>query len=368
MASGCDLTDKGKKNIIPFALQMTPKSGDASLRSLAVEHHAISPSFDAATTEYSIVVRKSETPAVTVRAIGPDGAAVTIAVNGGAAAPVAGADYSAAVTLDNTLDTNTITIAVASEDGVATREYVLHVYYFGTSASLSGLSAGLTGGSLGSLTSELTPVFDISTRAYTLGISFAVTSIDITASVPDGSGMTIMTDGWTAASGAAVPITDLPASGASRAITVAVTSQDKSVTNTYTITVTRGAAPSSEARLASMSFKYKWGGLWYNEDLSPEPTPAKLLSCFDYAANFSILVTSTFRFTLEPVDGAVAGIAGRVSVDGGAETGFTFSESSGVYAAEVTGGGDGSVTEVFIDVTAENGTTVVTYKVTITVE
>jgi hypothetical protein len=149
---------------------------------------------------------------------------------------------------------------------------------------------------------------------------------------------------------------------------VSVASEDKSVTNTYTITITRGAAPSSEARLESLSFKYKWGGLWYNEALSPEPTSSKLLTCFDYAANFSILIVSSFRFTVEPLNSSISGIRGRVSIDGGPETTFSFSESSGVYTADASGGGDGSVTEVFIDVTAEDGSTAKTYKVTVTVE
>ena len=57
-----------------------------------------------------------------------------------------------------------------------------------------------------------------------------------------------------------------------------------------------------------------------------------------------------------------------MSVDGGPETTFGLTESSGVYTGEASGGGDSSVTEVFIDVTAEDGTTVITYKVTVTVE
>ncbi len=365
---GCDSTEKSEKDILPFAT-ITPAAGSsASLHSLEAVNYAISPVFAPDIINYTIIVNKSATPTVTVRAIGPDGAAVTAGINDIAPVPVSGTGYSATLTLDGSRDVNVITVSVTSEDGTATMVYTLSVYYEGTSASPSGLAVSITPGSPGGVIAEMSPAFDTGVTDYTVGISYAVTSIDITLTLPEGSGITALVDGWTALSGTAVPITTLPSPGGSSTITVAVTSQDESVTKTYAITINKGAAPSSEARLESLSFKYKWGGLWYNEALSPDPTSSKLLTCFDYAANFSLLIVSSFRFTVTPLDGSVSDIAGRVSVDGEPETMFSFSESSGVYTGDASGGGDGSVTEVFIDVTAEDGSTVITYKVTVTVE
>jgi hypothetical protein len=365
---GCDILERGKKNIIPFGTIVPGAGSNASLVSFEAVGHSISPAFEAETTGYTLIVSKPATPTLTVRAIGPEGAAVTAGINDLTPEAVPETDYCATFTLDGSRDVNVITVSVTSEDGSATMAYTLRVYYEGTSASPSSLAVSLTSGSLGDVTESLTPTFDAGVTDYTVGISYAVTSVDVTLTLPEGSGMTAMVDGWTALSGVAVPITSLPAAGGSSTVTVAVTSQDESVTNTYTITIVKGAAPSTESRLKSLAFKYKWGGLWYNEDLSPDPTSAKLLTCFDYAANFSILITSTFRLTVEPLENSITSIEGRVSVDGGPETSFNFSESSGVYTGELSGGGDSSVTEAFIDVTAEDGTTVTTYKVTITVE
>ncbi len=366
--SGCELADEGGLKLIPSGGADRVVGTDSTLMSLSVENFSISPSFDAETVEYTLVVSKATTPSLVVKAIGPEGATVTVAINGGSAVPVMEPGYSAVVALEETLDTNDIVASVTSEDALNTTEYHIRVYYLGTSASLSGLAVSLTNGSSGAVSSDLDPVFDPAHLTYAVGISYATASIDITVSMPEGSGMTATVDGWNALSGSPVPITNLPAAGGSRDITITVTSQDKGTTRDYTLTITKGAAPSTEARLDLLEFDYKYG-VWYNDNtLLPEATPTNLLTKFNYSKSITWVISKvTLRFDVRPIDSSVKNITGRISIDGSATTPFTFSKSSDIYTGSVDSGGNGTVAEVFIDVTAEDETTVQTYTVTISI-
>ncbi len=243
---GCEL-DRGKRSLLPYGGSEPVIGSDAALKSLEILNFSISPFFDPEVTEYTLVVKKGETPAVAVKAIGSDGASVTVGLNDQAPVAVSAADYSAAVTLDESKDMNTVGVSVTAEDGVTSRVYTIRVFYFGTSASLSSLSVGLTSGSIGSITADLSPSFDPAVTDYTVGVSYAVTSINVTITLPDSAGMTALIDGWTATSGVAVPITNLPAAGGNSSITVVVTSQDKSTHKDYTIRINKDAEPSHEA-------------------------------------------------------------------------------------------------------------------------
>ncbi len=308
--SGCELTDTGGLKLVPPGSVEQAAGADATLKSLAVENYAISPAFDAATLEYTLVVT-SATASLAVKAIGPEGAAVTIASNGEAAVPVTGPAYSVSVDLDNSLDVNDIVAAVTSEDGQTTAEYHVRVYYLGTSASLSGLAVSLTNGSPGAISSALSPVFDpAQLTGYTVGISYATESIDITVSMPEGSGMTAMVDGWTALSGSPVPITNLPGAGASRVITISVTSQDDSVTKNYTVTVTRGTAPSTEARLDYLQLRQYTAG-WYTLELGA--TSTSLLSDFMFTRiDGSAWSRTKYKVLISPIDDSVASMTAKV--------------------------------------------------------
>ncbi|MBP7735637.1 MAG: cadherin-like beta sandwich domain-containing protein [Spirochaetes bacterium] len=385
LIGGCD-SGKSGKSMLPYATPFAAAGSSAALKSLEVLNFTISPAFAPEVAEYTLVVKKAETTSVTVKAIASDGASVTVGLNDLTPAAVSATDHTAPVALDATKDVNTVTVNVTSEDGAATMAYLVRIYYYGTSASLSGLSVAVTAGSLGGVTANLAPAFDAAVTAYTAGISCYVSCLDVTVHLPDGAGMTAAVNGWTATSGVAVPITALPAATKTGTITVTVTSQDKSATKTYTISITKGALPSSEAHLKNLVLRsyriyngktgitgYSWG----EEVLTPVVSAAKLLTAFDYAKTFTDGVGTyqpyQFQILATPLDNTVSGITGLVTLNSGSTTGFTFTKdaSTGVYTGEVTGPtatnwlgqtyGHG-LTEAYLDVTAEDGT-VIRYKV-----
>jgi hypothetical protein len=310
--SGCEMNDSGRMKILPPGSVPRTLDADAALKSLSVENFSISPAYDPEVLDYTLVVSKATTPSLTVRAIAPEGADVTVSINGEEAVPVSAPGYAVSVALDDAVDSNDIVMAVTSENGKAAGEYHLRVYYLGTSASLSGLSVGLTNGSPGAISGDLAPLFDPANFSYTVGISFATTSIDITVSIPEGSGMTVTVDGWSAVSGVAVPITNLPAASGSRAISITVKSQDLGTTKNYTITVSKGATPSAEARLKYLDRAVKVWGVWNDIDnFGPEASQANLAVSWLYESKdggwlFSSI--SDYRFYLRPIDASIQGI------------------------------------------------------------
>lgn len=334
---GCEL-DRGKRSLLPYGGSEPVVGSDAALKSLEILNFSISPFFDPEVAEYTLVVKKGETPAVTVKAIGSDGASVTVGLNDLAPVAVSAADYSAAVTLDESKEMNTVGVNVTAEDGVTSRVYTIRVFYFGTSASLSGLSVGLTSGSIGSITADLSPSFDPAVTGYTVGVSYAVTSINVTITLPDSAGMTALTDGWTATSGVAVPITNLPAAGGSSTITVVVTSQDKSTHKDYTITINKDAEPSREARLDYLQLK-GYSGAWYIVDVGA--TSAMLASTYMFAVtDGNAWWRSQYRVFISPLDDTVSSMTvkvftnnqdpatGAVPINSGS---FTYSSGDGCW-------------------------------------
>ncbi len=310
LMGGCDSIKKSEKDILPFATIAPGAGGSAALKSFEAVGFSMSPVFEAETTGYTLIVSKPTTPTLTVRAIGPDGAAVTAGINDLTPVTVPETDYCATFTLDEARDVNVITVNVTSEDGSATMAYSLSVYYEGTSASPSGLAVSLTSGSLGGVTTDLSPSYDPNVADYTVGVSYAVTSIDITLTLPENSGMTALVDGWTASSGVAVPITSLPAPGGSGTITVSVTSQDESTTKTYTVNVIKEGEPSHEARLDYLQLK-AYAGAWYLVDVGA--TPTMLASTYMYAVtDDSAWWRSRYRVFISPMDNSVSSMTARV--------------------------------------------------------
>jgi hypothetical protein len=377
LITGCDLLDSSGKKFLPYGDPQIPASSDASLKSLEIDNFALSPVFDAATTTYSLTVKKDDgnpsttddVAALTIKAIGPDGSTVTGAINGGTPSALSvDTDFRATFTLDSLLDTNSILVSVASEDGTATKDYTIVVSYYGTSASLANLSVAITPSTPGGISSAM-ETFASTTYSYNVTISYAVTSIDITATTPAGSGMSISIDGWTADSGIPVSISDLRTYGANRTIAVIVKSQDLGTTKTYNIKVTRDMAPSSEAHLSSLVVQHVYLGT-HTDTLSPEATTAKLLETdqFYTLALGWIWGPITMKFQVTPVNSSVSSISGRISVGGGSQTSFTFSKSGNTWSASPsTQIPTDNYGEIWIDVTAENGTTTKTYKITVNV-
>lgn len=363
---GCELSDTGELKMIPPGSQEQVLGADAALKSLSVENYSISPAFEAATLEYTLVT-VSSTTSLSVRAIGPEGATVTISINGETAIPVVGPNYAVAVTLSGIVEVNDIVASVTSEDGQTASEYHIRVYFMGTSASLSGLAVSLTNGSAGAISSGLSPSFDPMETSYAVGISYATASIDITVTMPEGSGMTASVDGWNALSGVAVPITNLPVSGGSKDITITVTSQDKSASKDYTISISRDAAPSTEARLSDLVFRVRW----YLDTLSSYSIKDINFSSDDHMLTYDRVWTDTawraFRFTATPLSSDISSIIARGTCITGSQA--LTSNGDGSYTITIDLGYGNSFDypqTVYIDVTAEDESTVVTYEVEVT--
>ncbi|MCY9597385.1 hypothetical protein PC41400_08855 [Paenibacillus chitinolyticus] len=277
---------------------------------------ALSPVFAPGTTLYTVNVPNSVfgldvTPSVA------DGTA-TLKVNGTAAA--SGTPVPVSLNVGN----NTVTLLVTAQDGTP-KTYTLTITRAPSSNALLSsltLSAG-----------TLTPVFDSGTTSYTAQVATGVSSIDVTPVVADGTA-TLTMNGHAATSGTAVPVS---LNVGDNTITVVVTAQDGTTSETYTVTVNRAAPLSGNADLSSLSLSA--GTL--NPAFAPGTTA--------YTVNVANSVNTV------DVTPATADSTAFVKVDGKSVT-------SGTASAVSLNVGSNTVE---VQVTAQNGS-VKTYTLTIT--
>ncbi len=145
-------------------------------------------------------------------------------------------------------DTNldiTVTVLDAAHTGVGdllTASVTVEAIDESDVATLAGLTLS------GSV--PLNETFAPATLTYTADVANDVTDIMVTPTATDDVGATITVDGTAVNSGAASVAIALTAGGATP-ITVVVTAEDRSTTQTYTLTVTRAAATTPSAAIAS---------------------------------------------------------------------------------------------------------------------
>ena len=217
---------------------------------------------------------------------------------------------------------------MTAEDGTTTLTYTVTVTRdapLSNDATLSSLS--LSDGTLD-------PTFMSGTQSYTASVANSVTSTMVTAETtdPNAAEPVIKLDGTEDADGTV----DL-AEG-ENSITVEVTAEDGTTTLTYTVTVTRDAPLSNDATLSSLSLS----------DGTLDPT--FMSGTQSYTASVANSVTSTM-VTAETTDPNAAEPV--IKLDGTEDTDGT------VALAE----GNNIIT---VEVTAEDGTTTLTYTVTVT--
>ena len=148
------------------------------------------------------------------------------------------------VLLTLNVGTNTITIVVTAQDDVTTRTYTVVV---------TRLEAPSTNADLSNLTiseGTLTPVFDVNILDYTAEVPNAVSSLTVTPTAA-GVDASIIVNGSAVASGAASASIAL-AVGVN-AVDIVITAEDGTTTRTYTVLVTRLAAPSNNAYLSGLT-------------------------------------------------------------------------------------------------------------------
>ena len=292
-------------------------SVDATLSALELSGVDIG-TFDLATTEYIASVANDVTE-TTVTATANDGGATYVVKLGG----VEDADG----TVDLAVGANAITIEVTAVDGQTTRTYRVTVTRAAAppssnDATLSGLT--LSGVSIGTFASA--------TTEYTANVANDVTATTVTPTVSDGGATYVVKLGGVEDADGTVDL----AVGANT-ITVEVTAEDGQTTGTYRVTVTRAAAPpSDDATLSSLTLS---------------------------GVNFGTFASATTEYT--------ASVANDVT-----ETTVTATANDGGAAYVVKLGGvadaDGTVdlavgaNVITVEVTAEDGQTTRTYRVTVT--
>ncbi|MBA4207693.1 MAG: hypothetical protein C0457_22135, partial [Polymorphum sp.] len=208
-----------------YSLQINaPASTVATLSNLVLSQGTLTPGFASGTTSYTASVGNAVTSLTVTPTVTDANATVTVNT-----VPVTSGNASGAINLN--VGSNIITVVVTAEDGTTTETYTVDVTRAAaTVATLSGLV--LSQGTLD-------PVFASGTTSYTASVGNAVTSLTVTPTVTDANAtVTVNT----------VPVLSGNASGAinltvgSNIITVVVTAEDGTTTETYTVDVTRAAA------------------------------------------------------------------------------------------------------------------------------
>ncbi len=297
-----------------------PVSTVATLSGLVLSQGTLDPVFASGTTSYTASVGNAVTSLTVTPTVTDANATVTVNT-----VPVLSGNASGAINL--TVGSNIITVVVTAEDGTTTETYTVDITRAAaTDATLSNLV--LSQGTLD-------PVFASGTTSYTASVGNAVTSLTVTPTVTDANAtVTVNT----------VPVTSGNASGAinlnvgSNVITVVVTAEDGTTTETYTVDVTRAAPASTDATLANLVLSQ--GTL----------DPVFASGTTSYTASVGNAVTS---LTVTPT---VTDANATVTVNGNT---VTSGNASGAINLTV---GDNTLT---IIVTAQNGTTTETYTVTV---
>ena len=328
-------------------------STDATLSALALSEGTLSPTFSSAGTSYTASVGNAVS-SITVTPTTNDAGATDFAGNSSAKPTVEYLDASdTALTDADTASTdsfevdlssgsNVITVKVTAADGTTVKTYTVTVMRAAapTDAILSALS--LSSGTL-------SPTFSSAHTSYTASVGYPVSRITVTPATGHASAtVTYLDASDTALTDADTASTDsfeVDLSEGANVIKVKVTAAEGAALKTYTVTVTRAAA-STDATLGALS-------------LSPGTlNPAFASAGTSYTASVGYPVS---RVTLS----ATASDAGAtIAYLDGSDDALTDADTASTDSFEVDLSEGANVIKV--QVTAENGTTVKTYTVTVT--
>lgn len=294
-------------------------STNANLSGLSLSDATISFSPD--TTTYSVTVPNAVS-SIVVNPTTPNGANSSIKIN---TVSVVSGSGSSAITLTAGVE-KVISVVVTAQDGATTKTYTINVTRaFSNDTTLSNLTV-----SAGAFS------FNALTQTYHVSVMNTVSSVKVTPTLPTGSTAAITVNGIIVASGSESGAISLTA-GANKVISVVVTAQDGTTTNTYTINVTR--ALSNDTTLSNLTLSD--GALSFKA--LTETYDVSVLNTVN-----SVKVTPTLP----------TGSTAAISVDGAAVVSGT--ESS---AIALTAGVNKIISVV---VTAQDGTTTKTYTINVT--
>ena len=219
-----------------------PPSTDATLKALSLSGLNLG-TFRAETTSYSVPVAYSVTQTTVTPAVNHSEASYVIKpLHARSGVEDVDGEISLAV------GSNVITIEVTAEDDSTTQTYTVTVTRSAppsTDATLKALS--LSGLNLGTFRAE--------TTSYSVPVAYSVTQTTVTPTVNhSGASYVIKLDGVEDADGVVSLVVG------SNVITVEVTAEDDSTTQTYTVTVTRAEPPSTDATLSALTLSSVYFG------------------------------------------------------------------------------------------------------------
>jgi hypothetical protein len=300
------------------------------LTSLRISDGTLTPSFVQSTTVYTVAVPNSvHTLVVTSTTSSPN---ATIDVNGTGA--ISGTGFGPIALL---VGPNPITVTVTAANGGTTRTYVVIVTRAPSSnADLGNLSAATGGGA----NIPLNPApFNGATVSYSGTVAHEVVSGTVTATAADTTA-TIVVNGSAVASGS--PAGPFALNVGANVFTVTVTAQDGTTVKHYTVTIVR--APSGNADLGNLSAATGGGA---NIPLNPAPFNGATVS---YSGTVAHEVVSG-TVTATAADTAATIVVNGSAVASGSPAGpFVLNVGANVFT---------------VTVTAQDGTTVKSYTVTI---
>ncbi|QYR21853.1 cadherin-like beta sandwich domain-containing protein [Paenibacillus sp. sptzw28] len=294
-------------------------SNSADLTYLSVSEGSLAPAFGSGVEQYTVSVANNVTGITVTPTLADPNA--TVKVNGTLVA-----SGSASPSLPLNVGDNPINVTVTAQDGTTTKTYTVTVKRAASAiASLNNLA--LSQGTL-------SPSFGSGVTSYTAAVANSVSSVSVTPTVTDGNA-TVKVNGTLVASGTASPSISLNVGD--NPINVSVTAQDGTTTKTYTVTITR--APSNSAGLTDLALS--------DGTLSP----AFSMGATGYT---STVANSVYSLTVTPT---TADPNATVTVNGTLVNSGTASQAISLNVGD---------NPIAVTVTAQDGTTLMTYNVVVT--
>ena len=211
-----------------------PSSSDATLKSLSLGDDISIGTFRTVTTSYSVQVANSVTETTVTPTLNHSGASYVIKLGGVT-------DSDGVIPLG--VGKNVITVEVTAEDGNTTQTYTVTV----TRAEPPSTDATLKGLVLSRVDFG---TFSSATTSYTAQVVNSVSQTTVSPTLNDSGARYVIKLGSVTDADGVVSL----AVGAN-VITVEVTAEDDSTTNTYTVTVTRAEPPSTDATLSALTLR-----------------------------------------------------------------------------------------------------------------
>ena len=213
-------------------------SSDATLSALMLSGVHIGK-FDPATTSYTARVNNTVTETTVTPTLNHSGASHVVRLGGVT-------DADGVISLSE--GSNLITVEVTAEDGQATRTYTVTVTRLDSEADPMSSDSTLSGLTLSGIDFG---TFASGTTSYSATVAYNVSQTTVSPTVNHSeASYAIKLRGITDSDGA------LTLREGSNVISVEVRAEDKSTTQTYTVTVTRRAASYTDATLRSLSINH----------------------------------------------------------------------------------------------------------------